>query len=354
MASLTETAHYTRRLIRIGIIGLVAFFVFRIIQIGVSNAWKSLRPVKGPEPTFFFGKLPPIDFPDEEPSIDLTFKLETIQGRLPAQKKLLKVYFIPKEIYTYLTLERAERMASKMGFSGKATRTSEIMSLWRIEEAIPSYLTMDIIEQNFIYHYSYERDQSLLNVETLLTPEQAASKVRSFLSRAGSLPEDINKGPKRFIYYQYAAPSLREVASLSEADFIKVNLFRQAIGEIALLSPRPRDANVSALVSKDPHRPVIDLKFNYFPVDEEVWGTYPLKDVTKAWDELKKGQAYIASLGENPSGHIIVRKVSLAYFDPPNHQSYLQPIFVFEGDKAFKAYVPAVSAEWIEEQVPAN
>jgi hypothetical protein len=35
--------------------------------------------------------------------------------------------------------------------------------------------------------------------------------------------------------------------------------------------------------------------------------------------------------------------VSLGYYDPLDKQEFLQPIYIFEGDQKFMAYVPAVT-----------
>jgi len=40
--------------------------------------------------------------------------------------------------------------------------------------------------------------------------------------------------------------------------------------------------------------------------------------------------------------------VYLAYYDSLDPQTYLQPVFVFEGDDDFLAYVPAVEAAWVD------
>ena len=47
-------------------------------------------------------------------------------------------------------------------------------------------------------------------------------------------------------------------------------------------------------------------------------------------------------------GTATVRTVTLAYYDSLDPQNYLQPVFVFEGDDGFLAYVPAVALPWTE------
>jgi hypothetical protein len=348
MASLTETAHYTRKIIKIGAIALVCFFVFRFSLRLIGITWKKLNPPKPPAPTVAFGKLPPISFPENEKLPTLTFSLETIEGSLPQLDNLRKVYFIPKKIFSFLTEQEAIDKARSIGFTGEPEKLSETIYRWQREEKIPSFLTMDIVTQNFDFRYSYEKDQSLLQSGGLLTPEQALGNAITFMRKAGILLPDRAEEKTIFVYYRYSPPQLIKVSSLAETNFIKVNILRKEIDDLLLLPPHPDDANISFLVSKSNTQRIIDSRYTYFPIDQEVWATYPLKDVTQAWNELKDGQGFIASLGDNPSGEIIIRQVSLAYYDPHTHQNYLQPIFVFKGDKGFSAYLPAVANEWIE------
>jgi hypothetical protein len=56
---------------------------------------------------------------------------------------------------------------------------------------------------------------------------------------------------------------------------------------------------------------------------------------------LQQGGGFVAKLDEGISD-VTVRNVFLAYYDPDTPQSYLQPVYVFTGDKNFAAYVPAV------------
>ncbi|MBN1262847.1 MAG: hypothetical protein JW991_00660 [Candidatus Pacebacteria bacterium] len=349
MATLTEVTFYTRKVIRWALYGLIIFVVFVLLsRVGV-QVWKRFNPPKPPQPTLSFGVLPPIKFPPAEPVPELSFELETIEGKLPGMPIMAKVHFISKKIYSYLTMERAREIARGVGFNGEPIQipeTSETLFQWKSEiEGIPTSFTMDIIDQTFAYAYDFQKNQSLLESRRALTNQDALIAIQSFLRQASSLPEDVRRGPANYVYFRYQAPNLIPALSLYETDFIKVTLLRENINDLEVLPPNPYNGNISALISRVTSRRVLDLNYYYFPVDREVWGTYPLKDITRAWEELKSGQGYVANLGDNQAGEIKIRKVKLAYFDPPEHQPYLQPIYVFEGDKKFIAYVPAIKAE---------
>lgn len=350
MATLTDTAFYTRKLVRWGIVFLIGFTVLRFL-IGVgAGIWRQYKPEKPPEPTLTFGKLPPLKFPENENLPELSFKLETIEGKLPTFVKVEKVYFIPKEIYSYLTLEKAEAKARALGFAGPSRKLEEISSTtyqWINQGEIPTILTMEILEGNFTIRYDYAKDQSLLNIQQVISPEKALATAKSYLGKVG-MGADVRGGGVNFVYFRYTPEKLVEVNSLVETDFVRVTLLRQPIEKKPVLPPNLKKGNIYALVSKG-RTSVIDAEYTYYPVDLEVSGTYPLKDSTDAWDDLKRGNHYISDLGDNEDGKITIRKVYLAYYDPPEHQNFLQPIFVFEGDGGFRAYVAALSEKAIEE-----
>jgi hypothetical protein len=86
------------------------------------------------------------------------------------------------------------------------------------------------------------------------------------------------------------------------------------------------------------------LEYTLWPVSQENSATYPLKSGEEAFEELKNGGGAII-LGGNQV-EAAIRKVYLAYLDTKEYQDFLQPIFVFEGDGGFVAYVAAVQDSW--------
>ena len=91
---------------------------------------------------------------------------------------------------------------------------------------------------------------------------------------------------------------------------------------------------------------IVDARFAYQAVDQEN-STYPIKTATQAYEELKKGTAYIAS-ADPGTDKISIKKVYVAYFFPGRQQYFLTPVIVFEGTNNFVAYVPAVKDEWFD------
>ncbi|MCX6791792.1 MAG: hypothetical protein NT149_02025, partial [Candidatus Gottesmanbacteria bacterium] len=137
--------------------------------------------------------------------------------------------------------------------------------------------------------------------------------------------------------------------SLSQADAEQIDFFRKPIGDTQVLTPLPDQAPVSIIFSgsSDAKKRIIQFAYTFWPVDYEMTATYTLKTSDQAWEELQSGSGYIARYPT--SGNVaVVRNVYLAYYDSFDPQTYLQPIFVFDGDNGFRAYVPAVSSSWVQ------
>ena len=69
-----------------------------------------------------------------------------------------------------------------------------------------------------------------------------------------------------------------------------------------------------------------------------------------AWQEFSSANYYPASLGTTLEGeNIKIRKVYLAYYDAGIYTEFFQPVYVFEGDKNFVGYIPAVVTDYYGE-----
>jgi hypothetical protein len=147
---------------------------------------------------------------------------------------------------------------------------------------------------------------------------------------------------------------LVRVLALSEADVTKVSLFRQPYDKLPSLTANPRQSNVWGIItgSNQREQQVIASEYHYFPVDETKFGTYPVIPPEAAFEELKKGNSYVASMGQYKNGDSLkIRKVYLAYYDPDVPSDFYQPIYVFESgdndpENSFIGYVPAISPEY--------
>lgn len=353
MATLTETAYYTRRSIAIGGILLVGFIVVKISFNLAKNIWSKLNPPPPPPPTMAFGKLPKIKFPDkssDEPTPELSFRLETIEGSLPALPNIGKVYFMPIGKANLLALERTSEKVRKMGFTTQPQGLNESTYRWTSKDSPPVTLEMNIYTGKLHLRYPYEIDQELLTSKNLPSNEQAKAEAKNFLKNNQFLTAELEEGETQLSYWDLAPSGLVPVLSLSEADFIRADLFRANLDELKILPANPKESLVNFLFSgsRQSNKRTVEIEYTHFPVEKESFATYPLKPIATAWQEMQGKKGYIAHLGENQNGQIVIRRIYLAYYDPGESQNYLQPIYVFEGDREFFGYVPAMASEWTE------
>jgi hypothetical protein len=350
MASLTVTAFYTRRAVNIFIIFIIGFFVFRGAFFTAQKIWQYYSTPPTPSPTTGFGKLPQIVFPSQEELPEFSYKLETVTGGLTGFPESSTVYFMPHQGPGFLDLERAQEKASKMGFRDSPAAISDTTYRWKLDTEPPTHLKMDINTKNFYLRHFYEESPQLVTERNIPDESRAVTEVRTFLGTAGYLTEDLKDGSSEVIYYRYLAPNLIPAASVSEAEFVRVNLFRAPLDEMKILPPNPKNSLVTFLISgnREKGKRLAEVRYQYFPIDRETFGTYPLKPPNTAWQELQAGEGYVAHLGSNQGSTVTIRRVYLAFYDSEESQKFLQPIYVFEGDNDFMAYVSAVHSDWTE------
>ena len=351
MATLTQTAYYARKIIKFGSIGIVALLILRIGYVTFKKNWQVSHPTPPPAPTVAFGKLPKLDFPPRENLPPITLKLETISGSLPTLSEQAKVFFVPQPSKSLLVWDNTKAWAQRLGFSQSPQETGTYDYRF-VADTLPKVtLDVNVITRNFILAYDWRGDLSVVSQNTSVSESQATAILKSFLQGAQALADDLANGSASVFYLKYADGNMTKALFSSEANFVKVNLFRQDVEGIKIYPPNPLEGNVSALISTayPQFGGIINLKFIHPTISYENSATYPLKSANEAWSQLAAGKGFVANLGNNPSGKVTIRKAYLAYYDSESIQNFLQPIIVFEGDNDFFAYVPAITDIWVEQ-----
>lgn len=345
MATLTQVSITARKTIRYGIFIIIALIVGRIILgLGIS-IYNKIFPPPPPAPTVAFGKLPKIPFPDQTKT-NLNYVLETAEGGLPTLTYESKVYFMPKLSSTLLSLDVTKQKASSLGF---ATDEEVINSTtYKFQSSVsPSSLTINTVTGSFSISYDLKVDPSPIMVKPT-SPEVAAANIRSYLSSADLMPTDLT-GPTTYEFLKISGDQFISALSLSDANLIKIHFFRKSYDDLPTLTPDPTKANVWFMVGglADRDKGIVAAEYHYFPIDESKSATYPIKTAQDAWNEFISGNAYIASLGQNKEGDTVkIRRMYLANYDAGVSVQFFQPIIVFEGDKNFMAYLPAVTSDY--------
>lgn len=343
--SLTETAFQTRRIIKFGAIFIVALITLNISWTIVHSVYRRIFPAPPPPPEVRFNKLPVLIFDPKPTTPPLTYALQTPTGELPNFPTQANVYFMPTPQSSFLSLDDANKVARNLNFSIPGTSLSEVIYRYTHPE-VPTTLDINIVNKTLSLSYNLAQDSSLLNLHPKSDEDVLAATI-SFLNRASLLAPDLDQGKQTFEYLKTAPEALQTVSSLSDANFIRVNLWRRDYDNLPLITPRIDRSNVWFLVSgsSSTYKQIIAGEYHYFEINENQRSTYPIKTAQIAWDELQAGKGMVLSSPAS-TNQVIVRRVYLGYYDSGKVQQFLQPVVVFDGDNSFRAIVPAVTDQW--------
>lgn len=349
MASLTQASIGSRRIIRFTIFGIIGFTIFRsLFWFGV-GVYRHYFPAPPPPPKVEFGKLPSLPFLDKPFPEAATFTLQTPQGGFPTFDYLADVYYMPTVNTGLLSLDTARNTASTLGFSSAGEKVTDTIYRFLNTQSVAS-IQISIATGVFSISYNLAADPSPLSVRPLVG-DAAVAKVKSLLSGADLLADDLS-GEVKTEYVKLVNDKIVGAASLSDANFTKVNLYRKSYSDLPPINPDSSAANVWFIVSGEgqKEKSIIAGEYHYFPVDETKSSTYPVKTAQQAWNDLTEKRANILSLGTNPEAtNIIIRKIYLAYYDSGVAMDFYQPVVVFEGDNGFVAVTPAVTGDYYQQ-----
>jgi hypothetical protein len=348
MTTLTQASIGSRKIIRYSIYLIIFLIIGRIVLIAGIGIYKKIFPPAPTPATVSFGRLSKLPFPEKQ-KFALNFTVETPEGGIPNFPPQSKVFFMPKISSNLLSLDFAKEKAEKLNFNPDPQKITQ--SIYKFyHKFAPAVLETDIITGAFSISYDLKIDPTPLSVRPN-QPEVSASTIRSFLSNAGLLPSDLT-GPIEYQYLKTKDGVFVPALSLSDANIIRINLFRKSYDNLPIISNTFKESNIWFLVSglRERGKDVIAGEYHYFPVDESQSATYPIKTGDTAWQEFSSGNYYPESLGATVENeNIKIRKIYLAYYDPGVYTEFLQPVFVFEGDKNFVGLVPAITPDYYGE-----
>lgn len=346
--SLTETAYMSRNLIKYGGIGLVVVVVAWSGLVAGVKAYRAAHPPYYP-PTTRYGILPKTVFPERRVE-KKEFVLELPNDSLPKFLDQAKVYVVYRPLNTFLALEEESKTANNFGFIGKPIEIEQNKGIYEFRnDQLNQKLVINVLDGSFKINYPYMADQTLLATGMVPDKNKAIETAKNYLDQGGKLTTDLDGGEKKVSFWKIEGSNLVPVNSQAEANIVRVDFFRQAVDEgVEIVSSEFGKASVSALVSGSSlaGKKIVEVSYKHTNVDRESFSTYPIKTAEEAWEDLKMGNYWPAV--DNNAFKVAIRKMYLAYFEPVTLTNYMQPIFVFEGDNNFVAYVPAITDEWVK------
>lgn len=346
--TLTEVTAWGRQGVKWSIIAVIAMMVGRLFFTSLVAFWKAAHPPAPPPPTVGFGILPKIKFPEVQ-NKPKSYSLEIAQSKIPEFSDRAKVFLMLKSTPNLLSDEKAKKIAASLGF----LFSPEVLNnrTYRFSKTKPLESTLTIDTQNFNFSLStdYLGHSELLNKERPLDTYGAVTQVKNFLTSTDLLPADMATSSADVTLSKIAGNGLVDALSLSDSDYIKVDLNRYPIdGAYRMYTSKGYQGIVHAVVGGNlsGSDSVVEIENHYHPLDYTQVHTYPLRSVNEAWKILQAGEGFVAQAGSSETA--VIRKVSLGYFDSFEEQDYLQPVYVFEGDNDFLGLVPAISTQYLQ------
>lgn len=325
-----------------------------VLQWSIAAAFSAYRKAHPPEdvPTIKFKRLTPIVFPQKEfDKKQFTFELPN--DELPKAPKILPVFVVYRSVKTLLALDEDTKTARAFGFTGDPTEVSNGIYQFK-NDSLSQTLTMNVLDGSFNLQYPYLNDQLLANPESMPTREQAMTYASSFLAGGGRLYDDLRDGEKETSYFKITFDKLEPMLAANGSNIMRVDFFRKPITflktDYKIMSADYKKASVSILVTGSgvDGKRIVDVNYKYANIDRESYSTYPIKTPSQAQADLVAGNYWPAR--NNIAKSIAIHDVYLAYFEPSTLTNYMQPVYVFEDDKAnFVAYVPAIVDKWINQ-----
>jgi hypothetical protein len=244
--------------------------------------------------------------------------------------------------------QKVKELAGKYDFGAQPQVLDSRTYRWTKPQPLEMSLQMDLQNTTFSLKSNFLSRPDLLLNNQLPENYEAVTTIKTIISGAGMLPEDVATNSGRVSFLKAIGGELQPAVSLSDADFLQIDLNRNLINQqFDLFGPDGNRGVISAILSGalSANSGLVELEYHYFPIDYAQMETYPIRTPQQAWKVLQAGEGYVAKFKTQPTA--VIRSVRLGYFEDWQEQEYLQPIYVFEGDSDFVGYVSAVNPRYI-------
>lgn len=396
--TLTEAAHWTKKLIWFVAAGFILFIVLVIVIVNKS------RPQQLPQYIFpdFACTQTKEEFLRHKLNIDSieytlessenAFVFETPSGKIDQLPEVINVYRYNNP-GQYLTVQDdAKRLADALGFEGEMQRIGTTVYRW----ADSNHRTLTVQARNFTFDLKIDLAESTaLPKEALPSEDDAKKTARDVLTNLELLYRDYSdQEPETFDITIEKDGSFREGKYKDETDLIRVDFVRKASmitipsnvagademrnmwerkgyrsteeevqtpdGKLTLYkfnawmtSIDPFKSNISVYVGgANPDlrgrgiNRIYGIEYKNWVVEPEYCGTYKLLTPGEVLTNVQNEKASLVYLYEKDSDFILqdgsknvrnfrITDIDIFYYDAPHEQEFLQPIYVIRGEATF-------------------
>lgn len=330
--TLTQAAVLTKK----GIAGSIIFILFAVLclvayQLIYTNLYLPHRkPVEIP-PNRTFGSLPRPQLTGLNiSSSGFTYTIDTTTGALPeGLPTVMNVYFVPQLGTTLLAPDNASKLANSLGFTNGPNVVNTTQ--YHFTDPRGGEIVIDLESANFSFNRPVDKSASY--DQLLPDSDQIVSNFIGFLSDKGLMKDDLRGGRSTVLFNH---------TSYRDSDTAIVSIWPKDLNGFKVVTPQFKESNIRAAVTRstDDSSRYIQMQYTYWAPDQTTFGTYGIKPITQAFQELQNGKGTVV---EAPSGqNALITDAYLAYYEPETYSPYIEPIYVFSG-KSFAAYVPAIT-----------
>lgn len=372
--TLTEVSKLAKKWVLFVVLGIVFYYFFLLLIIpGAKMVAKVILPDKNP-PNTIYGALPALEFTVKQTKTELNPKyiLDTRDGKLPTDlPDRLKVYPVKDKVPSFEKGKNAIKTANELGYFEEdlASSLKERIYKWRKADS-DGILEIDT-NTEAINLYTPLSGKSQYFPRGSLTEARAVNYAKDILERIDRFYDPLYKnGYQKVTLGEFSSSILSETDSIIDAQIARVDFFR-SIEDYPILGTNPKAGMIYVFLrrpsSDNRHYNVPILGSYISEIDQETQATYPIIRPTDAWNFIKQNKGALVNVQPENSSllmpyipvtveEVFINKVSLAYYDSPNQQDYLQPVYVFEGKYtttgtaggSLTFYYPAISPEYIQ------
>ncbi|MFC1722284.1 hypothetical protein ACFL0C_01405, partial [Patescibacteria group bacterium] len=367
-----------RRSVVIFFIVLILYYIGLLVVYPLSkNFIASLFPEKDP-PTLLYGALPPLEFVEKEitNSNAPKFNLDTKDGKLPSDFPVkITVYKVESPIPSFEKGRNAVDTAAYLGYKDEDLVSSLKETVYRWRNLNSNGILEINTDTRAVVLKTNLSGKSSLYPEAELTKNSAEQVAKKLFEATQRFTDPLYKeGTVTVNFGKFSGTRIISTKTTIDSQIARVDFFRN-INEYPILGPDPKEGLLYTYLRK----PDSDQPYYNYPIMEshttniqtQSNATYPTLPISQAWNVVSQNKGVIVNITPKGSNNIVeytplkieeiyIQDIYLAYYDTPNAQSYLQPIYVFEGTYTTAGtqggnivlYYPAITPENI--QTPQN
>lgn len=354
--SLTEASAFFKKSFKLALIAGVLLTMLWMLVGFLISTYQKINPSKE-IPTVLFGQLTRPRFPDNK-TAGVSFVLDTVDSGLPKLPALLPVYQAASRTPNLLDLDRSTELASEFGFSAAPRQLSSETYVFTDPATTAQEFRVDIVSKNFSLVTTNLSDPFISKVAPTGSVDQIAILARNTLDRQTLMQPDLRSGRDAVTYKKLQGNSYVNAGSPSEANAARVDIFRDGVAGYDIVGPKKDESLVYVILASNQNqkRSLIEIGYTYWNFFLDGSSTYPLQPISKAWEQVRSGQATLISPLIATFQEVRIQDIKIAYYMDSLHQAHLQPIYIFDGvavpttgaEIAVRYYLPAVDPSYLK------